>query len=297
MLNLEELVSACVDLAQKAGEVIREVHRSGKLNVQIKGKTLTGLDDPLTEADLRAQQLIIRGLRNVWGEELSIIGEEDCEIPMHDIKPSLTLTSPHKLPENLRNVNMSDIVIYIDPLDATREFTLGNTHCVITLIGISIKGEAVAGVMHQPFVGEHGRTMWGVNGFGVVDDTCADVITGPRTPSSGKIRLVTTASHSSPAVDDAIRKIAPDEVIRAGGAGYKVLMLIDDLADLYVYPTSGCKLWDTCAPHAILNAMGGKMTDATGAKIDYTRGVQVEARRGILVALRDHATYLEKLRA
>ena len=48
-----------------------------------------------------------------------------------------------KVPEHLRNVPISDVCVFIDPLDATKEFTLGNVAAVCTLIGISVKGQAV----------------------------------------------------------------------------------------------------------------------------------------------------------
>lgn len=35
-IDFKELVSACVDLAEQAGTLIREVHSSGDLQVQIK---------------------------------------------------------------------------------------------------------------------------------------------------------------------------------------------------------------------------------------------------------------------
>jgi len=296
-ISIPSLLSACIDLSQRAGHLIHKVHSSGNLNVIIKGVTSSGVDDPLTEADLQSQKLIIGGLRNVW-KGLHIIGEEDCEVPDIDLVPSLTLTDKYQFPAALQNVNIDDVIVYIDPLDATREFTLGNVHCVITLIGIAIKGLAMAGVMHQPFVGPSGRTVWGAVGLGVVglhsndDDTPTTTI--PQ-HNADKVRLVTTASHNSAAVDEAIRKIKPDEVIRAGGAGYKVLMLLDSKADVYVYPTSGCKLWDTCAPHALVSAVGGTMTDSFGNNITYFANSDVQARKGILVALKNHDVFLAKL--
>ena len=45
-----------------------------------RGITSNGVDDPLTDADLRSQKTIIGGLRNIW-KNLNIVGEEDCEVP------------------------------------------------------------------------------------------------------------------------------------------------------------------------------------------------------------------------
>ena len=38
----------------------------------------------------------------------------------------------------------------------------------------------------------------------------------------------------------------------------------------------GCKKWDTCAPEAILHALGGKLTDIKGEKYKYHTGVEVK---------------------
>eukprot|EP00727_Mastigamoeba_balamuthi_P003233 m51a1_g12907 putative bisphosphate nucleotidase (67) ;mRNA; f:880-1588 len=43
------------------------------------------------------------------------------------------------------------------PLDATKEYTLGKADPVMTLIGVAYNGHPIAGVLHQPFVGELGR--------------------------------------------------------------------------------------------------------------------------------------------
>lgn len=37
----------------------------------------------------------------------------------------------------------------------------------------------------------------------------------------------------------------------------------------FVFPGSGCKKWDTCAPEAVLRAVGGVLTDAVGRPLEY----------------------------
>ena len=77
--------------------------------------------------------------------------------------------------------------------------------------------------------------------------------------ADGKI-ICTTRSHSSKAVNACIEAMQPDNVLRQGGAGNKVLRVIEGDAHAYVFASPGTKKWDTCAPEAILVAMGGRLT-------------------------------------
>ena len=96
-----------------------------------------------------------------------------------------------------------------------------------------------------------GRTFYGVIGGGVIG---IDKVPPPE----GKI-CTTTRSHSNKLVNSALEAVKPTEVIKVGGSGHKVLLLIEGKAHAYVFPSPGCKKWDTCAPEAILHALGGKV--------------------------------------
>ena len=61
-------------------------------------------------------------------------------------------------------------------------------------------------------------------------------------------------------VNAALEAVKPTEVLKVGGSGHKVLLLIEGKAHAYVFPSPGCKKWDTCAPEAILHALGGKVS-------------------------------------
>jgi len=78
--------------------------------------------------------------------------------------------------------------------------------------------------------------------------------------------------------------VSPTDVVRVGGAGHKVLLVIEGKAHAYVFASSGCKKWDTCAPEAVLRAAGGKLTDMFGNDIPYDRNVDLVNRTGVLAA-------------
>lgn len=90
------------------------------------------------------------------------------------------------------------------------------------LVGIAVKGKAVAGVIHQPYYNylsskdkNLGRTIWGLVGYGVGGFE-------PKDPPPGTLTLVTTRSHSNETVQRALDALKPDTIVRVGGAGHKV---------------------------------------------------------------------------
>ena len=168
------------------------------------------------------------------------------------------------------------------------------TH-VTVLIGISVDGIPVAGVIHQPFNinKEPGQTVWGMVGLGVFGHS---PISLPRTTNPGLV-IAVTRSHFSQIVQDTVKAINPDLILREGGAGNKYLKVIEGHADAYLYPTKGTKKWDTCAGDAILKAMGGVTTDCVGNPIQYLPGQSPHNVCGVLATctMHSHQKLLEKI--
>lgn len=78
-------------------------------------------------------------------------------------------------------------------------------------------------MIHQPYYNykickcdDQGRTLWGIIGVGVGGFQV-------RPPPPNKLIIVTTRSHSNTLVQATLDAMQPDEVIRAGGAGHKVI--------------------------------------------------------------------------
>jgi len=263
-----------------------------------------GVDDLFTAADIQSQQLIMGLLRKHFGPKLSLVGEEDCDIPvLADDDPVLSSDSGchfpvDRVPAQYQNASMQDLCVFIDPLDATKEFTEGNLPAVMSLVGIGYKGEAVAGVMYLPFVDAPspnqlpalGRTIFGMDGVGAF---------GFNTVSrnDGKFVIATTRTHGSKETEKAIEMLKPQEVVRVGGAGHKALLVLEGKVDAYVFPTPGTKKWDTCAPEAILRAVGGSLTDVAGMKYDYSPTAEHPNKRGVLCSLKDHQRLVDALKS
>lgn len=331
-IDLRELLSICYDLSRHAGESIRRIFDTGQLGTIEKDTTvvhnnnlhtITGpsidfgsIHDPQTLADLESQRIIIGNLLRIYGKDFQIVGEEGelegssgegtlyRDVERHQFDHIL-------FPEELRSLETKDVVLWIDPLDGTKEFTLGFVQYVTVLIGISYRGRALGGVVHVPFVGgkyiqKHdplnpshkstphdpslgpGRTIWGAVGVGVYGSEIVDLKTIPE----DRRWITTTRSHFSTALKGLLEAKQPQAIIRCGGAGSKGLLVLTGDADAYLYPQGGTKRWDTAALDAILHAAGGEFTDQYGDPIVYDMNLPHENVTGLLGTLRNHQHYV-----
>ncbi|XP_053986099.1 3'(2'),5'-bisphosphate nucleotidase 1 [Hylaeus volcanicus] len=290
---LSRIVASSITASVRAGTIIRDVMSHGGLNIVEKGK-----NDLQTEADRCAQRCIIASLSHQF-PNITIIGEEEssnCDVPSDWVVTEADQeVLKLKLPAHLEDIDPKDICIWVDPLDGTSEYTQGLVEHVTVLVGIAIGERAVGGVIHQPYYKNDesdtlGRTIWGINGVGFGGFT-------PIAPPDGKRIVTTTRSHSDSNVQAAISALCPDEVLRVGGAGYKVILLMEGKAHAYVFASKGCKRWDTCAPEAVLHAVGGTLTDLYGEHYSYDAGTSYPNLRGVLAtaAGQNHQWYLNKM--
>jgi 3'(2'), 5'-bisphosphate nucleotidase len=136
-----------------------------------------------------------------------------------------------------------------------------------------------------------GRTIWGLLGLGAFGIQ-------HKQPPEGEVIVTTTRSHSSQTVNKAVDAVNPDKVLRVGGAGHKVLLVIEGKAHAYVFASRGCKKWDTCAPQAILESVGGKLTDILGNELSYDKDVNHTNELGVLAthdSVKAHKFFCNKI--
>ncbi|XP_008586033.1 PREDICTED: 3'(2'),5'-bisphosphate nucleotidase 1 isoform X1 [Galeopterus variegatus] len=322
---LMRLVASAYSVAQKAGMIVRRVIADGDLGVVEK----TCATDLQTKADRLVQMSICSSLARKF-PKLTIIGEED--LPSEEVDHELIeegqweeiLKQP--CPSQYSTIKEEDLVVWVDPLDGTKEYTEGLLDNVTVLIGIAYEGKAIAGIINQPYYNyqnnenqklrEHrneakgrkiarvlaplvgrreagpdavlGRTIWGVLGLGAFGFQLKEV-------PAGKHIITTTRSHSNKLVIDCVTAMNPDEVLRVGGAGNKIIQLIEGKASAYIFASPGCKKWDTCAPEVILHAVGGKLTDIHGNALQYNKEVKHMNSAGVLATLRNYDYYASRV--
>lgn len=80
-----------------------------------------------------------------------------------------------------------------------------------------------------------------------------------------------TIVHSKNEKSDVLEALKSlGKTIPVGGAGYKLLIVVRELADAFVLSLPTTYPWDTCGPHAIIGAMGGSVVDSYGKDILYS---------------------------
>ena len=72
-------------------------------------------------------------------------------------------------------------------------------------------------------------------------------------------------------------------MISIGSAGLKGAAVVDGRADVYYAKKNAGCLWDTCAPEALVRALGGEFTDARGQQLDY-RAADIAQHNGAVAA-------------
>lgn len=166
-----------------------------------------------------------------------------------------------------------DIGIWIDPIDSTAQYIEGEVgvasnhgfvshglQCACVLIGVYSKqtGIPLAGVINQPFSHQDQDTgkwksscVWGV----CVDGCKVSSVPDIPVHSTSADQILLTSSSDKAEIKDKFSQCY--SILHAAGAGYKLLCIIQGLADGYVLSKNSTFKWDTCAPHAVLLALGG----------------------------------------
>ncbi|XP_034559329.1 inositol monophosphatase 3 [Notolabrus celidotus] len=290
-VDMRELLAVSVEAAVLGGKEVKAVREENGLQEKSKGKTREGVSEPLTNGDLQSHRKMFNLIKNTF-PEITVNSEEHDNVVD---KVTWSREIPADILEKIeggKEVPPESVTVWIDPLDATQEYTENLVKYVTTMVCVAVDGKPVIGVIHQPFTG---FTAWGFVGQG------SNMRARPSYSISPP-KVIVSRSHSGKVksfIQDAFGNSTT--VIAAGGAGYKVLALLEmpagetatDQADVYIHITF-IKKWDICAGAALLQALGGQMTTLKGEVIDYA---ETPLNKGGLVATVgvDHKAVLEKL--
>ncbi|MFD2081005.1 3'(2'), 5'-bisphosphate nucleotidase [Actinopolymorpha cephalotaxi] len=234
------LVDRIRALAERAGEEILAVYAADDPGAREKADRT-----PVTEADLRAEAVIVAGLAEL-SPDLPVVAEEAVaagDAPDVDGTPFWL----------------------VDPLDGTKEFLSRNGEFTVN-IALVEAGTPVLGVVHLPaigvtYVGGPGRAERLEGG------RSAPLAVVP-TPATGARALV-SRSHLDPETQRWLAGVEVDSHVQAGSS-LKFCRIAEGAAD--VYPRFGRTMeWDTAAGHAVLLAAGGAVVTPDGAALRYAK--------------------------
>lgn len=250
--TVETLATLCT-IARAAGREIMDVYARDFTHSRKEDHS------PLTEADLRADQVIRESLTREF-PGVFILSEESASTLEGDGPPRT--------------------FFLVDPLDGTKEFLKRNDEFTVN-IALVQDGEARAGVVYAPALQE---LFYGALGVGAWK-AGADGEPTPmrcRAPSAGTpLRVMGSRSHGGDAMAAWLAKLGAHEFV-AAGSSLKFCRIAEGAADIYprMGPTSQ---WDTAAAQAVLQAAGGAVLGPDGEPLRY--GLDRPILNGHFVAL------------
>ncbi len=231
------LVEALVELAHRAGEEILEVYASDAEAARKSDGS------PVTEADTRAERVILDGLSDLTPDTPVVAEEQAAAGTVPDVS--------------------GGSFWLVDPLDGTKEFLSRNGEFTVN-IALVEDGVPVLGVVHLPAIGS---TYIGTPEGAVRHDADGEHVLRVRPVPADGYDVLTSRSHSDQATEDFLSSITVRERISAGSS-LKLCRVAEGAADLY--PRMGRTMeWDIAAGHAVVLAAGGVVCRLDGEPLRY----------------------------
>ncbi|HSI50749.1 MAG TPA: 3'(2'),5'-bisphosphate nucleotidase CysQ [Ideonella sp.] len=237
------LLSQLTPLIRDAGKVIMDIYATD-FDVTKKGD-----ESPVTQADQKAEDVILAGLAKI-APGVPVVAEE--------------AVAAGKIPD------VSDRFFLVDPLDGTKEFISRNGEFTVNIALIE-NGKPVLGLVFAPAVGgAAGRLFTGAAGLGawLEDAEGKREIKTRAVPAEG-LTVVASRSHGDETALDAFLNGRAVASRTNAGSSLKLCLVAAGEADLY--PRLGRTMeWDIAAGDAVLRAAGGRVTVvADGADLRY----------------------------
>lgn len=258
-MNPDLVLEKLIPLVDEAGAAIMSIYQASTIEVEYKGD-----ESPLTLADLKANEILVNGLKACW-PKIPILSEEGGN-PFGE----------HDEPEWYWAV---------DPLDGTKDFLKRNGEFTVN-VGLIHHGEPVLGLVLAPaldklYVGYSNKKSI----FSVAQQeqkaqkrhagswTNIKVSDYGKKNSSSKndrpIRVASSRSHPSPELAEWLKQFTTYEAIEVGSS-LKFCMVAEGLIDAYPRFGPTC-IWDTAAGHAVLISADGEILNLQSRTICYRK--------------------------
>ena len=234
-------------------------------------------EDPVTLADLKVNELIIRKIKqNYKNINWEIISEENV-----------------KSTNNNTDTDAEWIWVF-DPLDGTKDFIQGTGNYAMHL-ALNYRKTPYLGIVLIPEKEE----LWISCGDEVWWEKKDGLKNKPNLSKNKNFKdmvLVTSKNHRNQTLKNLIQKIRFKDMKIMGSIGCKITSIVKGESDIYISLSlpgnSSPKDWDFAAPAAILKAAGGAITDLDNKELIF--GKSNFEQGGIIVAS-NNANYHQKL--
>ena len=267
-LEIEKLIQQLRVLSWEASDIL--LYYSQILKDENNNSNILKNDnkeDPVTVADLKVNDLVIRRINEInmdirWG----ILSEENVKISYKKWKSN------------------SDWIWVLDPLDGTKDFIQGTGDYAMHL-SLNYKKRPYIVIVLIPEKDElwisHGQKVWCEN-----REQICSIPHLLNNKSLKEMSLVTSKNHNNETLRDLIDKISFNKIKIMGSIGCKIASILRGESDIYICLSlpgkSTPKDWDFSAPEAILKAAGGAITNINNQ--DLTYGKSNFQHEGIIIA-------------
>lgn len=230
-----KLLQTMIQTALAAGDEIERIYARG-FEAEEKHD-----GSPVTEADQRAEQIILERLAAIY-PDIPVLAEEEA--------------AAGRIP------SLGERFFLVDPLDGTKGFVQRNGEFTVNIA--LVDGHApVAGVVYAP---DQAALYYGAKGEGAFrrigrGDPPAEPIRPRPRPANG-LSGIGSRNHAAPGTAERMAALGVTEFVPAGSS-LKFCLVAEGTAD--VYPRWGRTMeWDTGAGQAVLEAAGGRVLALDG---------------------------------
>jgi 3'(2'), 5'-bisphosphate nucleotidase len=276
-VDRQDVLTALLEIARGAEQLVMRVYTADDMGAELKGP-----NDPVTRADREANAYILERLQARF--------------------PTIPIVAEESDPASFAGFASSPVAFFVDPVDGTHDFIAKNGEFCI-MIGFAEDGQATVGVVLCPAYEGISQTYGAAVGFGAFryfDDGTRKplrIACESDPPDLSRVRCVVSRFHRSPHVEARLASLAVQELRPLGSAGIKAIAVASGQVELYAHPSGTLvKLWDACAPNAIVTAAGGSFTDAHGVPFDY-QGAVTQGQGTLVAHPSIHQAALKRLEA
>ena len=256
-VDINNLIADLKKISWEAADIL--LYYSKKLedlNFKREITSKTDLNQPVTVADLKVNELIKKRIKEFYPEvSWDFLSEEDA-----------------KLEGKLFNPKYNWLWV-LDPLDGTKDFIQGTGNYAMHL-SLNFKNKPILGVVLIPERNE----LWisYLSKTYCYRDSISEVKLDLKSNKTlENMRLITSKNHNNDFLLNLVERINFRELGKMGSIGCKIASILRNEYDIYISYSNPNgrtpKDWDFAAPAIILKSAGGSITNLDNEELIYNK--------------------------